>query len=65
MNDAKPKAKAGQERELTSELLILPDGQVLARNLTGTLATLLGELAPHGHPFNQSGREASPHPRRH
>ncbi len=36
------KAKAG----LTTEMLLLPDGEILVHNLTPTMAALLAELNP-------------------
>jgi hypothetical protein len=47
MNATESEVNKNRERELTSEVLILPDGQVLAHNLTATFAALLSELNPH------------------
>jgi hypothetical protein len=46
MKASNTKQQTGNRATLTSEVLILPDGQVLAHNLTPTLATLLQELNP-------------------
>lgn len=39
------------ENALTTELLILPDGQILVHNLTGPFAGLLAELNPNCEPI--------------
>ena len=41
-----PKDSASSGKEQMSELLILPDGQILVHNLTQTFADLLHELNP-------------------
>jgi hypothetical protein len=53
MHDKESKSSAGRELELTSEVLILPDGQVLAHNLTAAFADLLSELNPHEESVNR------------
>ena len=35
-----------QQSELTTELMIMPDGKVLAHNLTPAMAAVLNELNP-------------------
>ena len=40
--DTSPK----QQSELTTELMIMPDGKVLAHNLTPVMAAVLSELNP-------------------
>ena len=46
MQATESKTSASPARELTSEVLILPDGRVLAHDLTATFADLLSELDP-------------------
>jgi hypothetical protein len=49
------------QRELTTELLVLPDGGVLVHNLTPTFARLLSALNPGDAPL-QRRAEARPTP---
>ena len=49
MKPKPPETDARRRPPATSELLILPDGQVLAHNLTPTFVRLLAELDLHCH----------------
>ncbi|MBI3848886.1 MAG: hypothetical protein HY298_01145 [Verrucomicrobia bacterium] len=44
--NSKKVMSAKQQVELTTELLIMPDGKVLAHNLTPAMAAVLSELNP-------------------
>jgi hypothetical protein len=43
-------------KQTTSELLLLPDGRILAQNITPTMAKLLSELNPEDKLMRQRAR---------
>ncbi len=42
--------------DLVSELLVLPDGRILAQNITSTMAKLLSKLDPHDEYMRERAR---------
>jgi hypothetical protein len=62
MNDATSKKRLRKRRELTCEMLILPDGQVLAHGLTSTFAALLRGMNPREPHWTRRARPAARRP---
>jgi hypothetical protein len=50
---------AGPDNALTTELLILPDGRILAHNLVQEMAAILSELSPGDESMRERARHAS------
>ncbi len=54
--------KIGENNVQTAEFLVLPDGKILAHNITPAVAAILSELDPENEPMRQRATQTARQP---